>query len=91
MEHNPLMSFEDGLEITYSDAKQGNNNEPYVVLYFEKPCDERRGFNSAKFIYPGQSFSDVIGFNSDDITVLMNHAKKLAPLAFEFSKEEVNT
>ena len=90
MEHNPLMSFDDGLEITFSDVKHSKENKDYVVLYFEKPCNKRRGFNSAKFIYPGTNFSDVVGFNGQEITSLMAHAKKLAPLALEFSKEESN-
>ncbi len=90
MEHNPLMSFDDGLEITFSDIKHNENNEDYVILYFEKPSGEKRGFNSAKFIYPGQLFSDVIGFDDDDISALMQHAQKLAPLALEFSREEAN-
>ena len=88
MEHNPLMSFEDGLEITFSDIKHDDNENAYVVLYFEKPCNEKRGFDSAKFIYPGTSFSDVVGFSDEDIEALSEHVKKLAPLALEFSREE---
>ena len=90
MEHNPLMSFDDGLEITYSDIKHDDQKNAFVVLYFEKPCNEKRGFDSAKFVYPGTSFSDVVGFTDADMTVLLDHARKLAPLAFEFSKEEAN-
>ena len=90
MEHNPLMSFDDGLEITYSDVKHDEKKNAFVVLYFEKPCNEKRGFDSAKFIYPGTSFSDIVGFSDEDIKNLSEHAKKLAPLAFEFSQEEAN-
>ncbi len=87
MEHNPLASFNDGLEITYSDLKKDNENE-YVVLYFEKPNDKRSGFDSAKFVYPGDSFSDVKGFSQKELDELMIHVKKTAPLALEFSKED---
>ena len=89
MEHNPLASFNDGLEITYSDLKKDNDKE-YVVLYFEKPNDKKSGFDSAKFIYPGEEFSDVKGFSKADLDELMVHVKKTAHLAFEFSKEDAN-
>ena len=90
MEHNPLMSFDDGLEITYSDIKHDDQKNDFIVLYFEKPCVEKRGFDSAKFIYPGTSFSDVVGFSDEDIKMLSEHVQKLAPLALEFSLEEDN-
>ncbi len=87
MEHNPLVSFKDGLEITYSDLKIKNDKE-YIVLYFEKPNDDSSGFDSAKFIYPGEEFSEVKGFSKADLDELMVHVKKTAPLAFKFSKED---
>ena len=89
MEHNPLMSFNDGLEITYSDLKHGEDGD-YVVLYFEKPNGKESGFNSAKFIYPGNTFSEVNGFEDSELKELMKHATKTAPLALEFSKEDSN-
>ena len=88
MEHNPLLSFDDGLEITFSDLKYDAEHNGYIVLYFERPCNERRGFDSAKFVYPGTSFSDVIGFTDKDLESMMIHVKKAAPLALEFSKED---
>ena len=87
MEHNPLMSFNDGLEITYSDLKH-NNGEDYIILYFEKPNGKESGFNSAKLKYPGNTFSEVNGFNESEMEELMKHAAKTAPLALEFSKED---
>ena len=89
MEHNPLMSFNDGLEITYSDLKREDNKE-YIVLYFEKPNGKKSGFDSAKFIYPGTEFSEVHGFSPQELDEMMVHVKKTAPLAFEFSKEDSN-
>lgn len=87
MEHNPLISFVDGLEITYSDLKRDNDRE-YVVLYIERPNDKKSGFDSAKFIYPGNEFSEVKGFNSQDLDELMVHVQKTAHLALEFSRED---
>lgn len=84
MEHNPLISFEDGLEVTYSDVK-GREGGAFVTLYFERPCEEQRGFDSAKYDYPGESFSDVIGFSRSDLEELTAHVNKLAPLAYEFA------
>ena len=87
MEHKPLISFVDGLEITYSDLKIQNDKE-YIVLYFERPNDKSSGFDSAKFIYPGEEFSEVKGFSEADLEELMIHVKKTAHLALEFSKED---
>ena len=30
MEHNPFISFEDGLEITYSDLKKNDSGADYI-------------------------------------------------------------
>ena len=87
MEHNPLMSFNNGLEITYSDLKRDQEKE-YIVLYFEKPNEEKNGFDSAKFIFPGTEFSEVQGFTKQDLDEMMIHVNKTGPLAFEFSKED---
>lgn len=87
MDHNPLMSFNDGLEITYSDLKRDGNKE-FIVLYFEKPNGKKSGFNSAKFVYPGKEFSEVHGFTEAELDELMIHINKTAELALEFSKED---
>lgn len=89
MEHNPLASFNDGLEITYSDLKKNDDGE-YIVLYFEKPNDKKSGFDSARFIYPGSDFSDVNGFSQSDLEKLLVHVNRMAPLALQFSKEDRN-
>lgn len=89
MEHNPLASFKDGLEITYSDLKTEQGRD-FVVLYFERPNKKKSGFDSAKFIYPGKSFSEVHGFSGADLDDLMVHVNKTAHLAYEFSKEDAH-
>ncbi len=87
MEHNPLMSFNDGLEITYSDLKHEGDKE-YIVLYFEKPNGKKSAFNSAKYVFPGDSFSEVNGFTEQELDELKIHVDKTAKLALEFSKED---
>ncbi len=84
MEHNPLFTLGD-LEVTVSDLKYDGGIE-HIVLYFEEACNEKRGFNSARFVYPGESFSDVVGYTEQDLTELMVHVHKLGPLALEYAK-----
>ena len=50
--------------------------------------DKLSGFDSAKFVYPGEEFSEVQGFSKADLDELMVHVKKTAPLALRFSKED---
>lgn len=88
MEHNPLLSFQDGLEITYSDLKKNRFGDPYVTLYFERPNHRRSGFDSAQLDYPGQTFEKIEGFSKADLDVLMGHVKRNGHLALEFSKED---
>ena len=87
MNHNPLLSFNDGLEITYSDLKRNDKGE-YVTLYFEKPNNRKTGFNSASFDFPGTSFTNVIGFTKRDLSNLMKHVIKTGMLALEFARED---
>lgn len=88
MEHKPLMSMSDGLEVTYSDLKD-DGEKKFITLYFEKPNNNRSGFDSAEVRYPGtMSFDNVKGFDKNTLNDLRTHAKKLAPLAYEFSLED---
>lgn len=84
MEHNPLMSFNDGLKITYSDLK--HDEEEYIVLYFERPND--KGFDSAEFRYPGMNFNNIKGFSQNDLSDIIKHIKRLGPHALKFAKED---
>ncbi len=45
MEHHPLISFEDGLAITYSDIKQKKSGSEYGDIYFERPNQAGDDFN----------------------------------------------
>lgn len=84
MERNPLMSFNDGLEITYSDLK--HDKEEYIMLYFERPNDKE--FDSAEFRYPGTKFVNVKGFKPMDLIEFTTHIKRLGPHALKFAKED---
>ncbi len=40
MKHNTLLSFDDGLEVTYSDLKRAENGEPFITIYYKRPSDD---------------------------------------------------
>ena len=88
VEHNPFASFDDGLEITYSDLKKRADGSGYISIYFETPDVSKKQFNSAKFDYPGTSFSDVVGYTSDALTDLKRHIDKGGKLMLRFSEED---
>ena len=85
MEHNPLIQFEDDTTMTYSDLKYDENREnPYVTIYFETP-DEKLGFCSMDINYPNGTPQNVKGYSKTDIDFLMEHFRKMAPIAYEES------
>lgn len=88
MEHNPFISYEDGLEITYSDLKKHDNGKEYITIYFEEPNPDHDGFCSAQFDFPGNDFKNVRGYQPDDLQRLMSHIKQSAQTAFDFSRED---
>ena len=88
MEHNPFASFDDGLEITYSDLKRRKDGSSYVSIYFEAPDASKKAFNSARFDYPGTSFSDVRGYSTDALKNLKRHIDKGGKLMLGFSMED---
>jgi hypothetical protein len=88
MEHNPFASFDDGLEITYSDLKKRDDGTAYVSIYFEAPNTSKKEFNSARFDYPGTSFSDVKGYSADALKSLRQHVDKGGKLMLGFSMED---
>lgn len=89
MEHNPLLSFEDGLEMTYSDLKQNKDGSDYITIYFERPND-KGFFDSAKVDFPGYDFEDVNGFSQSDLDQFREYVRRSGHTALEFSKENAN-
>ncbi len=87
MERNPLIGFNNGLEITYSDAKHKKNGSIYITLYFEQPDSKRKSFKSAQIDYPGGEFTNVIGYRSSEVKGLWEHVAKAGQLAFSFAVE----
>ncbi len=87
MEHNPLLSFENGLEVTYSDLKHHENGSVFITIYFEKP-NEKGFFDSAKINFPGSDFEDVKGFSDEDLKEFREYVDRSGHTALEFSKEE---
>ena len=88
LEHNPFISFNDGLEITYSDLKKNTDGTNYVSIYFEAPNEKGTEFNSARFDFPGDSFTDVKGYSPEALDNLKEHVKKGGNLMLNFSMEK---
>lgn len=88
MEHHPFLSFEDGLEITYSDIKKKKSGSEYVTIYFEQPNEDGTDFKSVQCDYPYGDFTNVRGYSSDELEHLWKQVAKAGALAFEFQKEE---
>ena len=88
MEHNPFISFEDGLEITYSDLKKTADGTEYITIYFEEPNADRSGFNSAEYNYPGDHFQNIKGYDETELESLMKYITKSANTALAFSRED---
>lgn len=87
MEHHPLLSFNNGLEITYSDIKHKKSGSEYVTIYFEQPNEAGTDFKSAQCDYPGGGFSHVAGYSQSELEGLWEHVARAGALAFEFQKD----
>lgn len=86
MEHNPLISYNNGLEITYSDLKKDERGE-YVTIYFERPNNNDSMFDSAQIDYPFGKLTNIHGFDIDDFALLNDQIRRNGELALSFSKE----
>ena len=87
MEHNPLLSFENGLEVTYSDLKHRDNGTEFITIYFEKP-NSKGFFDSAQVNFPGSDFEQVKGFTKADLKEFREYIDRSGRTALQFSKEE---
>ncbi|MCR4998584.1 MAG: hypothetical protein K6A05_01945 [Lachnospiraceae bacterium] len=89
MEHNPLISFNNGLEITYSDLKTDSRGE-YVTIYFERPNNNETMFDSAQIDYPFGTLTNIRGFDVEDYSFLNDQIRRNGELALSFSKENAH-
>ncbi len=87
MEHKPLISFNDGMEITYSDLKTDERGE-YVTIYFERPNRNGNDFDSAQIDYPVGKLKNIIGFEIQDYAFLKDQIERNGKLALSFAKED---
>lgn len=87
MEHHPFLSFDNGLEITYSDIKKRKSGSEYVTIYFEQPDEKGTDFKSAQCDYPGGTFTHVVGYTQDELNHLWEHVAKAGLLALEFQRD----
>lgn len=88
MEHHPFLSFNNGLEITYSDIKKKKNGTPYVTIYFEEPDADGLDFKSAQCDYPNGNFVNVRGYSKFELAGLWKHVAKAGRLVLEFQEEQ---
>lgn len=88
MEHHPFMSFNNGLEITYSDLKQRKSGSEYITIYFEQPNKDGTDFDTAQCDYPGGTFNHVVGYSDEELAGLWKHVARAGKLAFDFLKED---
>ncbi len=88
MVERSLVSYSDGLTITYSglitDQPSGDG---YITLYCRKAGKD--GVEKyAEYRYPGDSFMDIKGFSEAEITFLKEQMDRTAYLAFEVAKAD---
>ena len=82
MEHHPFLSFDNGLEITYSDIKKKRSGSEYVTIYFEQPDETGRDFKSAQCNFPCGGFTNVVGYTPEELDHLWEHVAKAGHLMF---------
>ena len=90
MDHKPLIGFNDGLDMTFSDLRKDENGN-YIIIHFDRPNNlKRSGYDHADFRFPGTTFSDVDGFSEEDLKEFRQHIDEVGQLAYEFSEEDEN-
>ena len=90
MERNPLIEYNDGLVITYSDLK-GNEDAKYITVYLEKPNKSKTDFDSAQIIFPGAKFEQVVGFSNDYLEKMRSKITKMGNHALLWAIEDAAT
>lgn len=91
MKHKPLIEYNDGLVLTYSELKKDKRtNEEYITLYLEKPNMEKTDFNSAEYICPADKYDKVYGFEMDYLLGIENKVKKMGNHALSWAKEDAH-
>lgn len=78
----PFMTLDDNTEIVHSDMLDDDR----VKVYIEKP-DAKDGFHHAMCYLPAYQWTDVFGFNEDDLRRYQEILESTAHLILEFSKE----
>lgn len=87
MEHNPFVSFPNGLEITHSDLKERKNGTEYVTIYFEQPNKKKTDFCSARINFPGGKLRNIKGYSTEQIIGIMGYVARLGQTALQFARE----
>ena len=88
MEHNPFVSFPNGLEITHSGLKERKNGTEYVTIYFEQPNKKKTDFCSARINFPGGRLRSIKGYTAEQVIDIMGYVARLGHTALQFAREE---
>ena len=78
----PFMTLDDQTEIVHSEMYDDGT----VKVYMEKP-DANDGFHSAYCRLPGYQWTDIIGFNEDEIARYREILESTAHLILRFAQE----
>ena len=81
---HPFMTLEDDTEIVHSDAYFENGRE-IVRVEIEKPV--YGGFNSAVVFLPEYRWTDIEGFNEDDICRYQELIESVAHIIIRLARE----
>ena len=73
--------FADDTQVSYSDVLEDNT----VLVVIERPRDW--GFDTAKCLLPSLSWTEVDGFNDEDLSHLDRFVRNNAPLIRRFAYE----
>ena len=89
MEHNPMLDYENGLCVTYSDLKKTEDGQPFITIYFEKPTKKTRsGFKSAQINYPDGKFKKIVGYKDRGIKKLQALVDTYGEIAYDMAMED---
>lgn len=80
----PFLTLPDGTEIVHSEARMVDGKE-LVKVYIEKPCEG--GFKSAVCSLPAYQWTEIQGFDQQEMAQLREIVSSSAHLLIRFARE----
>lgn len=78
----PYMTLADGTEIVHSQLIHKNGKD-HVIVHFERPTEE--GFDDARCELPSYTWSDVHGFNEEEMKLFDEMVHANAHLFYKYA------